>query len=204
MDTVFGVRFKGGVVVASDQINARSILMYQTNLDKVVELTSHSVLGVSGPNCDQVNFTEYVAKNFKLLQYTNHDSPLSLHAQANFCRSELAKAIRKGPYQVNCLLGGYDEKTSESSLYWLDYMGTLQKVDYGCQGYASNFCLSVMDRECAAEASSMTEADAVDVLEHCIKELQARFLLNQTNFIVKVVDKNGVRVVREDGDTKDH
>lgn len=200
-DTVFGVKFNGGVVVASDQINARSILMYQTNLDKVVKLTSHSVMGVSGPNCDMVNFTEYVSKNFKLYELTNDSTPLSVHAQANFCRGELAKAIRKGPYQVNILLGGVDPKTNESSLYFLDYMGALQKVNYGAQGYASNFCLSVMDRECN---EGMTEEEAVSVVEHCINELKTRFLLNQTNFIIKVVDKSGVKVVKEDGDTSDN
>ena len=48
------------VIIASDQNNGRSILTYQTNLDKIKPLTSHSMMGVSGPNCDLVNFTEYV------------------------------------------------------------------------------------------------------------------------------------------------
>merc|ERR1719276_758670 len=114
MDTVIGVKFDGGVVVASDQVNARSILLYQTNLDKVVPLTSHSVMGVSGPNADMVNFTEFISKNFKLYEHMNDSTPLSLHAQANFTRNELAKALRKGPYQVNILLGGCDQKTGEA------------------------------------------------------------------------------------------
>jgi len=46
------------VVIATDQVNARSILMYQQNLDKIAELSSHSAMGVSGPNCDLVNFSE--------------------------------------------------------------------------------------------------------------------------------------------------
>jgi len=201
MDTVIGVKFDGGVVVASDQINARSILMYQKNLDKVANLTSHSVMGVAGPNCDMVNFTEFISKNFKLYEHSNDSTPLSLHAQANFTRMELAKALRKGPYQVNVLLGGCDPKTNKSSLYWLDYMGALQEVNYGLQGHASNFCLSIMDREWK---QGMSEQEALDIIEKCIKELQIRFLLNQTNFIVKVVDKEGIRIVKEDGDSKDN
>ena len=49
---------KQQVVLATDQVNARSILMYQQNLDKIAELSSHSAMGVSGPNCDLVNFSE--------------------------------------------------------------------------------------------------------------------------------------------------
>eukprot|EP00594_Rhizosolenia_setigera_P019158 CAMPEP_0178978110 /NCGR_PEP_ID=MMETSP0789-20121207/24937_1 /TAXON_ID=3005 /ORGANISM="Rhizosolenia setigera, Strain CCMP 1694" /LENGTH=133 /DNA_ID=CAMNT_0020667733 /DNA_START=284 /DNA_END=685 /DNA_ORIENTATION=- len=126
---------------------------------------------------------------------------LSLHAQANFTRGELAKAIRKGPYQVNVLLGGYDVDSDESALYWLDYMGTLQKVNYGAQGYASNFTLSIMDRD---YQENLTEKEAVAIVEKCMNELNTRFLINQTNFIIKVVDKDGIKVVREDGDTSDN
>lgn len=190
-------------MVASDQINARSILMYQKNLDKVFELTSHSIMGVSGPNCDMVNFTEYISKNFKLYEILNNSAPLSLHAQAHFCRGELAKAIRKGPYQVNCLLGGVSNDGT-SSLYYLDYMGSLQKLEYGCQGYASSFCLSIMDRECKLDADTMTRDQALEVVDHCIKELQDRFLINQTNFVIKLVDKEGVTLVSEGGDSKDN
>jgi len=201
MDTVIGVKYAGGVVVASDQINARSILMYQTNLDKVANLTSHSVMGVSGPNCDMVNFTEFISKNFKLYEHMNDSTPLTLHAQANFARNELAKALRKGPFQVNVIFGGCEPKTGESALYVMDYFGSLSKVNFGLQGYASNFCLSVMDKEWK---EGMTEQEAIEVAEKCIKELKIRFLINQTNFIMKVVDKDGIRVVKEDGDTKDN
>jgi len=201
MDTVIGVKYDGGVVVASDQINARSILMYQTNLDKVAQLTSHSVMGVSGPNCDMVNFSEFIAKNFKLYEHTNDSTPLSLHAQANFTRNELAKALRKGPYQVNILLGGFDVKTGESALYYMDYLGSLQKVNFGVQGYASHFCLSIMDREWK---EGINEQEAIEVAEKCMKELKTRFLINQSNFIIKVVDKDGTRTVKEDGDSKDN
>lgn len=55
------------VIIAADQSNGRSILTYQTNLDKVAKLSSHSMMGVSGPNCDLVNFTEYVLKSLNML-----------------------------------------------------------------------------------------------------------------------------------------
>mmetsp|Transcript_25612 Transcript_25612/g.36101 ORF Transcript_25612/g.36101 Transcript_25612/m.36101 type:complete len:202 (+) Transcript_25612:234-839(+) len=200
MDTVFGIQFKGGVVLAADQSNARSILVYQNNLDKVTKLSSHSAMGVSGPNADMVNFTEYIAKNLALYELANDGTKLSTKAQANFCRNELAVALRKGPYQVNLLLGGYDEKDDAGSLYFLDYLAALQKVPYGSQGYASNFCLSIMDKE---YREGLTEADALLIIEHCIKEIATRFLINQPNFMIKIIDKDGVRVHSFGGDPAD-
>lgn len=59
--------------------------------------------------------------------------------------AQLAAYLRKRPYQVNLLLGGYDA-VDGASLYFIDYMGTKQKTDYAAHGYCSNFILSVMDR----------------------------------------------------------
>jgi 20S proteasome subunit beta 4 len=190
------------VILATDQINARSILMYQRNLDKIAELSSHSAMGVSGPNCDLVNFSEYISKNLKLYELSNDGMKLSTHAQANFCRGELAKALRKGPFQVNVVLGGYDAKTpTGGSLYVMDYLGSCVKANFGVQGYASKFCLSIMDRDWE---EGMNEEQAVNLVEHCIKELQLRFLINQSNFIVKVIDKEGVRTLKFGADPADN
>lgn len=190
------------MILATDQVNARSILMYQQNLDKIAELSSHSAMGVSGPNCDLVNFSEYISKNLKLYELSNDGMKLSTHAQANFCRGELAKALRKGPFQVNVILGGYDEKTpTGGSLYAMDYMGSLVKAKYGAQGHASNFCLSIMDRDWG---EGMTEDQAVALVEKCMKELQMRFLINQSNFIIKCIDKEGVRTLKFGADPTDN
>ena len=45
----------------------------------------------------------------------------------------MAAALRKSPFQVNVVIAGYDEEDG-ASLYWLDYLGTLQKVGKGAQG----------------------------------------------------------------------
>jgi 20S proteasome subunit beta 4/signal peptidase len=190
------------VVLATDQVNARSILMYQQNLDKIAELSSHSAMGVSGPNCDLVNFSEYISKNLKLYELSNDGAKLSTHAQANFCRGELAKALRKGPFQVNVILGGYDDRTpTGGSLYVMDYLGSCTKAKFGAQGYASNFCLSIMDRDWG---EGMDEDMAVKLVEKCIRELEMRFLINQKNFIIKVIDKEGVRTLKFGADPADN
>lgn len=201
MDSVFGIEFEGGVILAADQTNARSILLYQTNLDKIAELSSHSAMGISGPNADLVNFSEYVSKNLALYELSNDGLKLSPHGQANFCRGELATALRKGPYQVNVMLGGYDTKTGKAALYWMDYLAALAKVNYGAQGYASSFCLSIMDREWK---EGLTQDGAVEIVEKCIEELKVRFLLAQPNFIIKVIDKDGVRTLKFGADPADN
>lgn len=126
----------------------------------------------------------------------NDGTKLSTHAQANFARGELATALRQGPYQVNILLGGYDEKTG-GSLYFLDYFGALQKVKHGAQGYAQYFCSSIFDKQ---YSENCTEEEALKIIEHCINEIHTRFLLSQPNFIIKKVDKDGVKIISAGGE----
>ena len=59
---------------------------------------------------------------------------------------QLATALRKGPYQTNILLAGYDENAG-TDLYWMDYLGNMSKVKFGAHGYAGAFISSVFDRE---------------------------------------------------------
>jgi 20S proteasome subunit beta 4 len=139
-------------------------------------------------------FCRYIAKNINLYELSNEGTKLSTHAQANFARGELAAALRRGPYQVNVMLGGYDEKKKHNpaSLYYLDYLGALHKVKHGAQGYAQYFCSSIFDKE---YSDNLSEAEAIKIIQHCITEMQTRFLISQPNFIIKKVDQDGVNVI---------
>lgn len=154
-----------------------SILISETQLSLFYSIPNH----------------RYIAKNINLYEISNEGTKLSTHAQANFARGEMAAALRRGPYQVNVLLGGYDEgKKDPASLYYLDYMGALHKVKHGAQGYAQYFCSSIFDKE---YSENLTEKEAIKIIEHCIGEMHTRFLISQPNFIIKKVDKDGVSVV---------
>ena len=135
-----------------------------------------------------------------MYELSNEGTKLSTHAQANFARDELAYALRRGPFQVNILLGGYDDKNG-ASLYFLDYLASLQKVKYGCQGYASMFCLSIMDKE---YKEGLSEEAALKIVEQCIHELHTRFLISQPNFIIKVINKDGIKTVSHGSDPADN
>lgn len=49
-----------------------------------------------------------------------------------------------------------------------------------------------------------TEEEAVQIVEHCIRELQMRFLINQSNFIIKVIDRDGLRTLKYGADPADN
>ena len=191
MDSVFGLMGKDFAIIAADASAGRSILVFQHDQDKIMHLDSHKLFVGAGTPADSVNFMEFISKNLKLYEL-NNDMKLGTKAAAHFIRGQLARALREGPYQTNLLLAGYDAHDGVS-LFQMDYMASLSQTRFGAHGYAAAFCLSVFDREWKPD---MTEAEGLDVIRKCIHELKTRFLISQPNFVIKIVDQSGIRVVK--------
>ena len=190
MDSVFGLAGKDFALIASDASVARSILVFKHDVDKIVELDSHKMMVGAGVAADNAAFSEYVQKNLKLYEL-NNDVKLDTAAAASFIRNELAVALRKGPYQTNLLMAGYDAQEGVS-LHWIDYLASHAKVPFGAHGYAGNFIISIFDREWK---HNMTLEQGLAIIRMCLHELKTRFMISQPQFVVKVVDKDGVRQV---------
>lgn len=157
---------------------------------QILELDSHKLLVGAGVPADCAHFNEYIQRNLTLYEL-NNDIKLRTHGAANYIRGELATALRKGPYQTNLLLAGYDVQDGVS-LYHMDYMASLSKVNFGAHGYAASFILSVFDRDWK---KGMNLQEGLEVVRRCIHELRTRFLISQPVFILKVVDEAGTRVI---------
>lgn len=168
--------------------HTQHMLPHKSNEDKIMILDSHKLMGASGEAGDRAQFTEYVQKNVALYQFRN-GIPLTTAAAANFTRGELATALRKNPYMVNIILAGYDKETGPS-LYYVDYIATLHKVDKAAFGYGSYFSLAMMDRHYRKD---MTVEEAVDLADKCIMEIRSRLVVAPPNFVIKIVDKDGAR-----------
>jgi len=190
MDTAIGFVGKDYVLLAADSSQARSILKMKADVDKLFEIDSHKLFALSGEAADREAFGHYIQKNIKLYQLRT-GLTLGNHAAAHFARGEMAEALRRAPYQANVLMGGYDSEGP--ALYFLDYLGLMHKLDFGAHGYASNFVHSIFDRY---HKKDLPLEDGIQLINTCIKELQTRFLISQPDFVIKVVDKSGIRVIR--------
>eukprot|EP00455_Lapot_gusevi_P009616 TRINITY_DN1431_c0_g1_i1.p1 TRINITY_DN1431_c0_g1~~TRINITY_DN1431_c0_g1_i1.p1 ORF type:complete len:201 (+),score=40.29 TRINITY_DN1431_c0_g1_i1:70-672(+) len=190
MESLFGIVGDGYVMIAADTAAIRSVVKFKNNEDKIYELDSQKVMGVTGPVGDRVNFTEYIIRNIHLYALRNGIS-LSTHAAANWTRNELANALRQHPYEVFMLIGGYDAHEGPS-LYYMDYLASLQKLDKAAHGYAAYFVLSIMDRYWKP---NMNLEEGLELIQKCIAEVKRRFIVNTPNFVIKVVDNTGVRQI---------
>lgn len=159
-------------------------------LVQIRELDSHKIVAAAGPQADCVQFLEYIKRNIALKEFRS-GLKASTKGIANFVQTELATALRKNPYQVDMLLGGYDQGEG-ASMFFIDYLGAMVPINYGAHGYAKHFISATMDRHWRPK---MNLEEALDLARKCIKELHTRFIINQPTFIIKVADENGIREV---------
>ena len=188
MDSTFGICGKDWVIVACDSSVNRSIFTLKHDDDKIVELNKFKVMGASGEQQDRYQFSNYIMRNLALAEIRTGHEP-DVESTAQFIRSEMAAALRRAPYQVNVLIGGYDQHEKAAKMYWMDYLGCLQQVTKGAHGYAAYFVNSVLDNNFKQD---MTLEEGVAAMKKCIVELRTRFIINQPNYLAKVVTKDGV------------
>eukprot|EP01127_Copromyxa_protea_P001528 TRINITY_DN11504_c0_g1_i1.p1 TRINITY_DN11504_c0_g1~~TRINITY_DN11504_c0_g1_i1.p1 ORF type:complete len:201 (+),score=46.26 TRINITY_DN11504_c0_g1_i1:41-643(+) len=184
MDSLIGITGKDFVIFIADTAQARSILKMKGDEDKIMVVDESKMFAMAGDTGDRTTFCEYVKRNLKLYEIRS-GLTLSTHAAAHWTRRALADALRQNPYQTNLLLGGWDEE-SGASLYYLDYLGSMHKMPFAIQGYASNFVLSIFDRYYKED---LTVAEGLELAKLCIAELNRRFLLAQPDWAIKVIKK---------------
>lgn len=133
---------------------------------------------------------EYIQRNVALSAFRT-SLTMSTKATASYVKTELAEALRQNPYQVNLLVAGFDKEVG-ASLYWIDYLGSMAKMDYAAHGYAGYFLYSTMD---ANWKPGMDEAAALALARVCVAELAKRFTIHQPVFKAKLVSADGTREV---------
>lgn len=189
MECLIGVKCNGFTIIAHDNNAGRSIVSMKQDQDKLFKLDQRIGIVVCGEPGDTMYFGEYIQKNIALYRMRNGYS-LSPQAAANYTRNELAEHIRsRHPYMANLMMGGYNVETKTSSLYYMDYLGTMAEVPYGAHGYGSHFILGILDKEHRAD---MDLEQAVKLLSKCIDEIQQRLIINLPSFSYYVVGEDGI------------
>lgn len=206
MDFLCGIKGDGFVLLCSDTAATQQIITIKHDEDKLVEIDEKILMGVSGEPGDRVQFSEYVAANVRLSALRN-ETRLSTAAVAHYARGELAAALRRRPYSTNLLIAGYDaaheggekgkdgeeKKEGEASLYWMDYLATMHKMNVGGTGYGSYFVLSMLDR---LWRPKLGVAEALEMMEKGVAEVLKRLVVAPPAYVIKIVDKDGIRVLK--------
>ena len=94
---------------------------------------------------------------------------------------------------MNLLLAGWDAACGPS-LYFLDYLGTCHKMSCAAHGYGGSFVVSHFDK---AWHPGMGVEEATRLCDAAIAEVRSRLVVAPPSYVIKIVDKDGARVLAE-------
>ncbi|EDW03297.1 probable proteasome subunit beta type-2 [Drosophila grimshawi] len=189
METILGIKGSNFVMLACDTMQAKSVIFMKDDQSKIHRLSEFSMLAAVGDGGDTLQFTDYVAKHLQLYRISNgyHLSP---RGAAHYTRKNLADYIRTNTiYQVSMLMAGYDA-IEGSDLHYIDSYGASMSINHAGHGLGSLFCGSIFQRYWREDLS---QAEAYEILQMCVVEIQKRLVINLRNFDVFVVDQNGTQ-----------
>ncbi|KAK9811836.1 hypothetical protein WJX72_010995 [[Myrmecia] bisecta] len=191
MEYLMGMRCNDFVMLACDTTAVQQIITIKHDEDKLIPIDSHKLMGVAGEPGDRVQFSEFILANIRLYAARNNRE-LSTSATAHFTRGELATALRKRPYMANLLIAGFD-KAGGPSLYWMDYLATMHKMNIAGTGYGSYFVLSMFDK---LWRKDLNESEALDLMLKGIDEVKKRLVVAPPSYVIKIIDANGTRTIK--------
>jgi 20S proteasome subunit beta 4 len=82
------------------------------------------------------------------LQILGENHPLSAKQIADFCSHLIGRSLRSStPFEMNLMIGGWDQEEDQPILYWIDKYGTCKTVTYAGHGQEFIFLLSILDQK---------------------------------------------------------
>ncbi|ORM40607.1 Proteasome subunit beta type-2 [Babesia sp. Xinjiang] len=186
-DTLIAIKGEDFLAIACDTYEKYSIITIRNDDEsKIMKIGQSKVIMLAGPMGDRAQFSNMIKGTLQFLKYKNTQE-LSTNAAAHFVRLELAEYLRQNPYQVDMIIAGIDQDGPK--LFWIDYLASCTEVETAVHGYGGFLLRGLLDKEFKP---NMTRDDAITLLKKCRQEVKNRFLLSQSNFAAKIIDKDGI------------
>ncbi len=147
--TTVGLIVGDYVVLAADKRATAGSLIAHKRVKKIHKITDYAAMTISGLVADAqflVEQARYIARRY----YSEIGKPIKISSLASHLSLILTVYLRKYPFIVQLLLGGYD---GEPQLYYLDLYGSISKEKYMATGSGSPTALGVLEEKYRSDLS---------------------------------------------------
>lgn len=200
MEFLIGLVGKGYVLVASDVLSVRSIMVLSSETSKLTLLSPSHILACVGETGEADRLKERLIAESSLATL-RMGRPWTTHQTASFARSIVANSLRsRSPYGTQLLIAGVDrseEAGAAPNLYWMDNLAALHKLPFAVHGYGAYFTYGLLDSKYHPD---MTIEESISLIKAVIHELQTRFIIQLPRLSIKIIDHSGVRDVSLDNE----
>ncbi|KAF4669301.1 Proteasome subunit beta type-4 [Perkinsus olseni] len=169
--SVLAVKYKDGIMMCYDTLASYGSSARYTGVDRVTKIGSNTLVAASGEISDFQYLTDTLhdLENEDWLCDDGTERSPSEWAQY-ISRVYYQKRGKMDPLYNNVVIGGINKKGSEKPSYLatVDLYGTFFEEDIVATGFGQHLALPIMRRK---HSNDMTETEARDMLEECMKVL---------------------------------
>ena len=178
--TTIGIRYKDGVVLATDQRATMGHIIAHSNVQKLYQLSDNLGMTIAGVVGDAQLMVRYMQSEIALYEMKK-GAPMTVNAAATF----VANAIRQGFY-LGLIVGGYDK--TGGHVFSIDGAGGYIEDNFMSVGSGSVFALGALQ---AAYKEDMTKDEAVDVAVTALNSAVKRDSASGDGMLVAYIDAEG-------------
>ena len=178
--TTIGIRYKDGVVLATDQRATMGHIIAHSNVQKLYQLSDNLGMTIAGVVGDAQLMVRYMQSEIALYEMKK-GAPMTVNAAATF----VANAIRQGFY-LGLIVGGYDK--TGGHVFSIDGAGGYIEDNFMSVGSGSVFALGALQ---AAYKEDMSKDEAVDVAVTALNSAVKRDSASGDGMLVAYIDAEG-------------
>jgi 20S proteasome subunit beta 7 len=196
--SVIGMRYKSGVIIASDtRLNYGSLAKFQNIDDRIVQVNLNTMIGSAGEYSDFQEVTR-ILREEALSDYLEGKSFLGPDEFTSYLSSlHYHKRNKMNPYWNSTVMGGINWN-GQSVLYGIDQFGTLLKSDYMLQGMAQYFCNAIIAPEYPRDPKDLSLEQAMELMRKCFRTLFYRDTRAGDRIKFAIMDNSNGQVIYEE------
>ncbi|KAJ5973999.1 hypothetical protein N7481_011209 [Penicillium waksmanii] len=192
--SVLGVKFNGGVVLATDNLASYGSLARFTDVKRLRVFGSNAIVGFGGDVSDMQYIDRLLASIDIRENYSQHGNMLN----AKNLHTYLSKVFYKrrsefNPLWNHVLVAGYDGE-GEPFLSSADLLGTTFSAPHLATGFGAHLAVPILRRLFPEEMplEEVSKEAAIDALKQCLKVLYYRDARSMDKYSIAVITKEGI------------
>lgn len=189
--TTLGIKFRDGVIIASDKRATSGTFVASKSAVKTIQLTNYAVATISGLVADG----QYLVNQIRAMAELYHldmERPLSIRGMAKLL-SILLRNYRPYYLMAHLIVSGIDREGPH--LFNVDFFGTLTEEDYLATGSGSPVAISIIER---GYSPNLTREDALRLVVSAMIAALSRDSATGDGIDVVVIDDKGVNFLSKE------
>jgi len=187
--SVVAMKFNGGVVIAADNLASYGSLARFTDVERLRQLGTHTVIGASGDVSDMQFLYEQQLESLLISEEYQNDGH---HLRAKHIYSYLSKLMYARRSKFNplwnvLLVAGWDD--GKAFLASADLLGNTFSSPALATGFGAHLAVPLLRRVVPDEAAvkHVTREKAIEVVEECMKVLFYRDARSMNKYSMAIV-----------------